>query len=223
MRRTSIAAVALAVVTVTAGCGFLLGTESLSFSASPATVGDSALSETGYEETNVTEQTASREFTVADQTRTVELTNHLAQYERQAELGELGSQPAGVFTVFATPEVEVAGQTFNPIQGLSERDVAEQFQSNYEGISVGERTGNVTMTALGADRTVEQFDGTATLGGADVDVVIEITKFKHGSDYVVALAVYPERLDGEHEHVVTMLEGLEHEASEGGGGGGGGY
>lgn len=212
MRRTSIAAVALAVVTVTAGCGFLLGTESLSFSASPATVGDSALSETGYEETNVTEQTISREFTVADQTWTVEVTNHLAQYERQVELAELGSQRAAVFTVFATPEVEVAGQAFNPIKDLSERDIVERFQSNYQGVSVGERTGNATVTALGADRTVEQFAGTATLGGAEVDVVIEIAKFKHGSDYVVALAVYPERLDGEHDNVVTMLEGLEHES-----------
>lgn len=218
MQRTSLAAVALSVVVLTAGCGFLLGTESLSFSASPATVGDSTLSETGYEETNVTEQTAARDFTVADQTRTVEVTNHLAQYERQVELGELGSQRAAVFTVFATPEVEVAGQTFNPIQGLSEEEIIQQFQSNYEGVSVAERTGNESVTTLGTETSVEQFAGTATLGGAEVDVTIEITKVEHGSDFIVALAVYPERVDGEHDNVVTMVEGLDHatEAAESG-------
>jgi hypothetical protein len=138
------------------------------------------------------------------------VTNHLAQYERQVELGDLGSQRAAVFTVFATPEVEVAGQTFNPIQGLSEEEIIQQFQSNYEGVSVGEQTGNESVTTLSTTTSVEQFAGTATLGGAEIDVIIEITKVKHGSDFIVALAVYPERLDGEHDDVVAMVEGLDH-------------
>ena len=55
-------AVALAVVllAVTAGCGFITGQSALMFSASPTTVADGAQSETGYEEVTVEEQTVTR-------------------------------------------------------------------------------------------------------------------------------------------------------------------
>jgi hypothetical protein len=214
MQRQLAAIVVVACLATLAGCGFITGSEALAFSASPATPTTDALSETGYEEQSVEEQVVTRNFSAAGQTRTVEVTNQLAQYERSVDLGPLGSQRAAVFVTFASPEVSVAGQTFNPIADLSEREILQRFESQYSDISVGEEVGSQTVSTLGQSTELQQFDGSATLGGSEVDVYIHVTKFQHEGDYIVGVGIYPQRLDGESENVVTLVEGLEHDGEE---------
>ncbi|SDF73786.1 DUF6517 family protein [Halorientalis regularis] len=193
-----------------AGCGFLLGTEALSFTASKATVSDASLEDTGYEETNVSEKNVTREFTAAGQTREVVVTNWLAQYERQVGLEPVGEQRAAVFVAFSSPQIEIATKKLNPLSEMSEKDILTRFNTGYEGISVGNQTGSQNVSALGTERSIKQFDGTARFAGQDVDVVIHASKFKHGSDYIGVVAIYPERIDGEEDRVVTLLNGLTH-------------
>ncbi|WP_248896869.1 DUF6517 family protein [Haloplanus halobius] len=212
--RRGVTASAVGLLTMTAGCGFITGSESLSFSASPATVTDQAISETGYEEVTVTDQVVTREFSVAGQTREVEVTNQLAQYERQVDLGPLGSERAAVFVAFTSPQVEIATESFNPIADMSEREVLQQFESQYESISVGDAVGERTVTIVDQSATVTKFEGTATLAGAEVDVYLHAATVQHESDYVVTVAIYPQQLSDEEENVVTLLEGLEHATSE---------
>ncbi|WP_436906584.1 DUF6517 family protein [Halosimplex marinum] len=212
--RQTLATLAVLVLTVTAGCGFITGQSALAFSASPATASADALSETGYEERAVTNSTVTRNFSAAGQTRQVEVTNQQARYERAVDLGPLGSQRAAVFVTFASPEVSVVGQTFNPISDMSTREILRQFESQYEGLSVGDSVDNRSVRSLGNQRTLEQFEGTATLGGSEVDVYVHAAKFKHEGDYVVAVGIYPQRLDGEAENVVALTEGLEHDGEE---------
>jgi len=213
MHRNVVAAVAVAVMMTTAGCGFILGNDPVEFSASPATVSDEAVDETGYEETNVSEQVISREFEVADQSREVQVTNQLAKYERQLDLPQpIGSKRGGVFVALASPKVEVLDQTFNPLDDMSERDILERFETQYEGITVGERVGTQEVSALGAERELVKFAGTATLAGNEVDVYIHAAKIEHGDDFIAVVAIYPQQVDSEEEgKVVTMMENLEHE------------
>lgn len=201
----------VAVVASTAGCGFITGDEALSFSADPAPVADSSVSEAGYEEVREESQTVSREFTVAGQTRQVNVTNQLAQYDRSVELPGVGQQRAAVFVTFASPEVKVAGQTFNPLNDLSNRELLSRFGSEYEGLSVGDRVENRTHTVLGEETGVEKYEGSAQLSGSEVDVYVHVTTVKHDGDFVVALGIYPQQITGEEERVFTMLDGIEHE------------
>ena len=211
MDTRTLAMVAVAIALVTAGCGFLLGTEALVFSASEATVSEDAVTEAGYEETNVTEKNITREFSAAGQTREVTAVNQLAKYERAVELSPLDeSRRAAMFTVFASPEVEVAGEAFNPIEDLSEREILNRFDSQYSGIEVGEQVGSRNVSSLGSERNVSKFTGTATLAGQDVDVYIHASKFKHEGDFIAVVAIYPQNVPGEEDRVVTMFEGLEH-------------
>ena len=205
-------AVALAVVllAVTAGCGFITGQSALTFSASPTTVADGAQSETGYEEVTVEEQTVTRTYSGANRSREVEVTNQLAQYERQVDLGPLGSQRAAVFVTLTSPEVEVGGRTFNPISDMSEREILAEFESQYEGVSVGDSVDSRSTTVLGKSVTVEKFEGTATLSGTQVDTYVHAVKLKHETDYVVAVAIYPQQIPGEEEEVFSLLDALEH-------------
>jgi len=209
-RRTA-GVLALAVLMTTAGCGFITGSESLSFSANQATVSDATLSETGYEEVSVEAANITRNFSAAGQERQVEVTNWIAQYERQVSLGPLGDRRAAVFAGLSTPAVEILGQTFNPVANFDNRQIIQRFQKQYDSVSVGDRVDTAQVEALGEERNVSRYEGTAQLAGNDVDVYIHLAKFRHGDDYVVALAVYPQRLDGERSRAVSMFEGVEHE------------
>lgn len=193
-----------------AGCSLLSGP--VTFSASKATVPGETLDGTGYEEVRVQDQTVSRNFSVADQTKEVQVTNWIAQYERNVDVLGLGEQRAAVFAAFATPKVEVLGKSFNPIADMSSEDILRRFQNQYSSVSVGQQVGTETVTALDQDVTVKKYEGTASLSGTEVDVYIHVTEVvPHGDDYLVSLAIYPQRLDGEAETVRTLVSGLEHE------------
>lgn len=209
--KRTVVCVAVAALVVTSGCvGFLTGSESLAFEASPATVSDGALSETGYEEVDVADQTVNESFTVAEQERTVTVTNWLARYERSVDAGPLGDRSVAAFVVLSTPKVEVLGRTFNPVGDMSDRDLLEQLQSRYGSVEVGDEVGARNVTALGVETRVTRFEGTATLDGTSVDVYVHVTTFEHGGDHLVAVAVHPRQLDGEDENVYALLRGLEH-------------
>ncbi|MFB6068425.1 MAG: DUF6517 family protein [Halobacterium sp.] len=207
-RRTAVA-VALVALVATSGClGFLSGP--VTFSASKATVSDSALQETGYEEAKVTSSELTKTFSVAGQSKNVTVTNWIAMYERTVDVPVLGQQRAAVFGAFASPQVKVLGQTFNPIKDYSAKELASLAQQQYSGLSVGQAVSTRNMTVLNQSTTVTKFEGQASISGQNVDVYVHVTKVKHDGDFVVAVAIYPQRLDGEQQKVDRLLTGLQH-------------
>lgn len=210
--RRQLAAALLVVLMVSTGCiGFLTGSSALTFAADDVRVSEQALSDTGYEQSRDTSQNVTRTFEAAGETRNVTVTNHVAEYQRSVSL--LGnSQPYARATVIASPEVEVAGQTFNPLSDLSNRDLAEQLQSEYETVQNVQFESNRTVTVLGDEVTVSKFSAEATTeAGQSVDVYVHVTKTQDGEDFVVGVAVYPQQLDGEQAAVDTLLSGIQHD------------
>ncbi|WP_232688622.1 DUF6517 family protein [Halobacterium zhouii] len=205
--------IALAVLVLSSGClGFLSGP--VTFSASKATVSENALSETGYEKARIQSNEVTRTFSVVNQSKNVTVTNWISMYERSVDLPLGGNQRAAVFSAFTTPEVSVLGQSFNPVEKYSNRELAALAQKQYGSLSVGNAVGNRTVEMLNQSATVTKFEGQATLkGGQSVDVYVHVTKVNHGSDYVVAVAIYPQRLDGEQQKVDALLKGLQHDSS----------
>lgn len=211
MSRSLAATLAVAFLVLGAGClGFLTGSEPLEFDASPATVTDDALSETGYQEQAVEEQPLERDVTVAGQERTVKVTNWVARYGRQVDLGPLGQQELGVFVVLATPQVEVLGRTFNPVGDMSNRELLERLQGNYQSLEIGDRVGTKEVVILGEGTTLETYAGTATVQDQEVDVRIRIARVTHEEDYVIAVGIYPAQLPDEGERVETMMAAITH-------------
>lgn len=211
MKRRQFVGAALAGAASTGGCiGVLTGSEALELSASKATVSQSARSETGYEESAVEAVEMERGVTVAGQTRTVVATNWAARYDRSISVGPLVERRAATFVAFATPQAEVLGEPFNPVEELSTREILKQIQSRYENFSVGDRIDVRTETVLGVDADVETYEGSASFDGASLDVHIPITKVAHGSDFLVLVGVYPRALDGERERFSRLLGGVQH-------------
>lgn len=210
-RRRFLAAATTGAVAATSGClGFILGEESQTFEASPATVEESVVQQAGYESLGTTKRTLSQTFEVGGEERTVEVVNVLAEYHRGVSLPDLGNAEAAVFTTFATPQVEVLGETLNPIDDLRIADLARRAQGQYENFQVGEQVASATVQALGAARDLGQFDGRATISGAGIDINLHLANFTHGSDVLVPLGMYPKQLQAETENVLEMAAGLTH-------------
>lgn len=211
-RRQALLTIGSAGVTAaTAGCiGFLTGSEPLEFEATTATVTQSALDETGYEEAEVREDPITRSFSAAGQEREVEVTNSIATYERTIDLGPLGEQKAAIFAVLSTPQVKILDRTFNPVGEMSNRELLQQLQGRYEGFSVGGRVDTRSQTVLGQDTEIEKFEASATFNGQEIDLFVHITNVAHEADFVVPIAVYPQRLPGESEKVFRLYNGIQH-------------
>ncbi|MFC6717627.1 DUF6517 family protein [Natrialbaceae archaeon GCM10025810] len=209
-RRSFVAALAVGSVGSLAGCSEFLA-EATTFSASPATVSAEALESAGYEYEGTEELVESKE--VAG--REVEATNYISEFSRDIDLGPLeidtGDAKAGVFAVVTTPKVSVAGKNFNPIGEMSNEEVVELVQDQYERLSVDGSSGEREVDAFGKPIDVETFEGEATLAGEQgVDVLIDVSKPDHDDDHLVLLGVYPDRVPEEADRIDTLIEGLEH-------------
>lgn len=208
--RRAVASVLLATLVLASGCSFLTGQSALQFTANDVSVSQSAQSETGYDEARTTTHTVNRTFSVANQTRTVTVVNKLAEYKRQVSLGPLGSSEFARFTVFATPKVDIAGRTFNPVGKMSNAELAMMVQEKYSTVDNVQQVGNRTATMLGEETTVAKFSAQAqTVGGQSVDVYLHIAQVSDGEDYVLAIAVHPQQLD-EEANVDSLMAGVQH-------------
>lgn len=216
-RRSFLASGAAGALVATAGClDFILG-DDLSFSASPASVSDAALTSTGYEKNQTRQQSLEKEFSVGGESRTVGITNHYAEYDRSIDLSGLGigSQRAATFTAATTPQVEVLGETFNPIDDMSWEEILGRAQGRYGGIEDLEQVATFDTTLLGKETTVRRFHGSAELGGTGQNVDIELQVpdvVKSNGDFAFAVGGYPQQLaDGERDNYETLLAGVQHE------------
>lgn len=213
-RRLSVSLLFAAVI-VTAGCvGVLTGSEPLLVEAEPVSVSGTAQSAADYEEARKTTQELQEEVSAAGQTREVIVTNHVAEYVRSVDAGPLGSGELARFVVVSTPAVEVLGQTFNPVGDMSNRELAELAQDQYEDLRNLQSAGERTVTVLGTDTTVSRFTADATLAGTDqtVEVTLHVTRVRDDGDFIVVIAAHPSLLPGEADRVDTMLEGVRHDA-----------
>ncbi|MGB9931797.1 DUF6517 family protein [Haloarcula amylolytica] len=209
--RKGILTLLVGLLVVSSGCVGLITGETVEFDSAPATVSDSALEETGYEQSMADEQTLERTVTVAGQERTIRVTNHIRQYERGIDLGPVGEVNAGRFIVFSTPSASVAGQSLNPAASWSNERLVEEVASRNDQINDVQFERNRSVEALGESREVAVFSGTTTIQGQEVDVLIHLTSFEHEGDVVVAVAVYPEQIDDqESPRIDTLLGGLSH-------------
>ncbi|MWG34495.1 DUF6517 family protein [Halomarina oriensis] len=213
-RRRLLAGVGATGVTALAGClGVLTGDEPARFGASAATVPDSTLAATGYGHHRTSESPVTRTYEVAGQSRDVEATNVVAEYERAVEIPLVGRFRAAVFAALSTPQVAVLGETFNPVGEMSTDELLAMVQERYEALRDLRRESERRVTVLGEETRATRYAGTALLLGGDVRVEIFLTiteAVAAGGDFVLGIGAYPRVLD-DRDEVTAMLESIRHE------------
>jgi len=220
IRRVAVTVV-LAGLLMTSGClGLVTGDQPTSFAASQATVSQNGLSNTGFQHVDTQSVPFNRTFTVAGQTRTVNVTNWLSIYDQSVNVSGVGTYQAAGFVVFSTPGVQLAGQSLNPIGHVSNEQLVTQLQSQLGSVNTGgydvnvrnvHQVGAENVTMLGKRTKMSEFAATTTVNGQQVDVYLHVAKVKHDGDYVVAVGVYPQNLSSvEHQRVVTLANSVQH-------------
>lgn len=211
MHRRGFLAAGTAASVATTGClDVLTGSEPARFAAGTATVAQAALDETGFEFAGQSASTVEREFSAAGQSRTVEVINRLTEYDRAVSLAGQTIRGA-VFTAFASPTVEVVGQTFNPLADASPTEIARRAVSRYEEVSNLQRTATGSQQLLGTTAEVGVFEADATIAGSlDATVVLRVSRaVRAGSDFVVAVGGYPKALSQE-DAIRRLTRNVQH-------------
>jgi len=214
MRSRELAVVFVAALALTAGC---LAVQDR-YEATPATVGDDALADTGYEETRADRLTR----TLTDVRGTednVTVVSHARSYARTVEIGG-EPRPLAAAGVVSTPSIEVANRQFNPVADWSARELLDRFRDRvgdeYEGgLRDVSREGTREATVLGTETDLTTFRATTTVAGTEVPLTVEVGRVSHRGDFVVVVAAYPADLD-ERPAVDRLLGGLEHAGSDAG-------
>ncbi len=222
--RRSLLATGAAVATASmAGCTDripFIGDEPLEFSAHSASVPQSVLDETGYDEHEQEEVVIEETVEAGGQSQEVIVTNWQTEYDKALELGELPVSVdeevrAAVFTVLTTPQVNVLGRTFNPVADMDSEELAGMVQDQYGEFGELEQVGEESAVITGESTTVGTFEGEATLVGEEIplDLRLHIAEpVESGDDFVIGIGGYPSQLqEQEQPHVFSMLEAIEHD------------
>jgi hypothetical protein len=201
LSRRKVGGLTVAGIAGLAGCS-----GSTSFSAEYATTDTG---DTGYEQTGQRQPTMTRTFAGQE----VEVTNTVTEYRKEIDLGPLGSSDVGVFAAFTSPQVQLAGQSFNPIANLDPGELVQRFQQRFDNMEDVSEESEEEVEMLGSARTVTKFSATVTVDGNEVPVFILIANFNHESDVVVPMGIFPqEREEEEGSNIRQLMENLTHPA-----------
>lgn len=194
-----------------AGCLDFITGGPAEFSASPAQIPQGVLDQTGYELDGVSDQEIEREFEAGGESRTVKVTNKIAEHHKSVQLPNLGSDAeAAIFTALTTPKVEVLGKSFNPIKNMSARRIVRIVQQQYDGVAAPTQESESTVTVNGEDTTQTKFRADAEFEGSPVELYLHITEaVELGSDFLITVGGYPTALAGEEQNIFQLLRGAE--------------
>lgn len=208
-RRDLLAGVGTGIAAGLAGCT----SGGASFGAGEAVLSESVRKDTGYGHHRTTEDTVVKEYGLFGVTRSVEVTNVVAEYDRAVEIGLLGTRlQAAVFAVLSTPQVRLVGRSFNPVADMTTVDIAEMIQERYEDISDVEEDGSFTATVAGESTSVTRFTAKARLVtvGTGIDVYLFVSSaVEFGEDFLVTLAVHPREFGRAEGTVQQLMGGVE--------------
>lgn len=213
-RRLFIGALAAGGVGTAAGC-LAEFDDVTTYSAAPARVSEEAAATAGYEYRGTRKRIDAKRVGGED----IEATSYVSMYDRSIELptDRFGADPirAGVFGVLTSPQITVAGEDFNPLSDLSNRELAERVQEQYAGLEIDRAIGGRALESLGERFSVQSYEGAATLQNEFVvDVTVDIINSEHEGQHIVVGAIYPadRLLTGvpEQARIDALIRGLEH-------------
>lgn len=190
----------------------------MKFSSSPAAVSEETAQSTGYEKKDVRNITKNRSFSKEVQGETIEreieVTNWAVRYGKSTEMGELGEQEIAQFVTFTTPQVEIMGQSFNPVAEMSHDELVQKFVGKVGAVKDIEKVSETNIVMLGEGTKVSKYKATTEMNGMEIDVYIHLAITQHGDDHVGAVGVYPVQLESQEEkNVLSLMKSVEHEAS----------
>ncbi|WP_222918529.1 DUF6517 family protein [Natrinema sp. SYSU A 869] len=213
-RRSLLAAGATGTLALTAGClGFVLGNEPLEFDSNRVAPANEMVAETGYEEQTVEERTMERSEAIGGVERDFEASIWTSSYSKSVDyMGQ--TREGSAFAAVSVPGMEVAGQSVNPLDDMSNEELLTEFldrvDSNRGDIENIQHQESFALDILDDSRTVDTFVGESELEGEPIDIEIKLTSFDHEDDQLVLFGILSKRLADESANVELLMESAEH-------------
>jgi hypothetical protein len=201
------------VVLVLSGCSGTL----VEFTASPATIPESALGPQGYVHGNTTAVPITYRVGTPGFSQDVTAETWLSGYSKTTADNE-----TAVLLVYSSPDVTVEGTSVNPLRQLSNRELVTFVLDRASGLrGLGgvedvtdlQEVGARNVTVLGASTQLVSYAGRAEVDGQSVAVVVNVAVVSHDGDVVVALGVHEERLDERAAHA-ALVERMVHTGAD---------
>lgn len=215
-RRTMLTGVAGIGMLGLAGCLETLGLDE--HEATPAGVATDALEETGYELADIDSLVIEEEVGIDAFSQEIVVANHVTEYHKTVEMPVpvLDEREGAIFTILSTPQIGIAGQNFNPVEGYSTRELVDLVEENYDDVGNIEHESDLEVTILDESTTVSKFNADATFEGTDVPVNLHVSEaVSTDDDLLVTIGVYPDGLGAsEEENVQTLMENVVDEVEE---------
>ncbi|WP_049990831.1 DUF6517 family protein [Natrinema salifodinae] len=214
-RRSLLAAGATGTLALTAGClDFVLGNGPLEFDADRVAPSDDALEETGYDETDASEESIERSVELSGGVeREVRASVWTSVYTKEVEYGGQKREGAA-FAAVSIPGMEVMGRSVNPLDDMSNKDLLEEFLNQAAGehgeIRRIQHEESFDLEILDDGREVDTFVGESDLEGESIEVEIKVASFDHEGDLLVLLGTYPKQLTAESANAEVLMESAEH-------------
>jgi hypothetical protein len=157
-------------------------------------VSQSALESTGYDAVGIKDIVTEREVNVAGQSEIIAVTNYLTEYEKTIGIEVIAEQAIATFAILSTPKLDVVGQTLNPVEEMSPRELVDLIADNYDNLGEIEHDTDETVTVLDQSITQSRFVAQATLSGFPIALNLHVTEaVERGDDLLVTIGVYPQQ------------------------------
>ncbi|MEA1931218.1 DUF6517 family protein [Halohasta litorea] len=214
-RRRALTLIGTVGLTGVAGC---LGEDGeITAAAAPAVI--TTADQLGYEADGPEELSIDETIEVGGVERDIRVTTYSAAYTDSDD-------QSSVF-LFSTPDASVAGISVNPLARLSGADLiarlVDEGLAQTEGdfaVSEIEQEDEVTLSILGAERTVPIFSAVVEAEGSEnpqiegaengeIPVRLYLLSTTHQEDVLLAIGIHPESIDAS-EDIQALLEGIEH-------------
>lgn len=191
-RRSLLAGTAAAGVVGLSGCLSTVLGGLTSLESTPAGVSQSALESTGYDAAGVSEIVTEREVDIAGQSEIIAVTNYLTEYEKTIGIEAIAEQAVATFAILSTPKLDVVGQTLNPVEEMSPRELVDLIADNYDNLGGIEHDTDETVTVLDQSIIQSRFTAQASLSGFPIELNLHVTEaVERGDDLLVTIGVYP--------------------------------
>lgn len=213
--RRSVLLVAAAGLATTGGClRFAAGTAPLEAEANEVTIADGALAETGYEVSRSERTTRTYTVTIAGQSREIEASNYVSEYRKSLSVGAVEEEYLGTVSVTSAPRTELLGRTFHPFEGLNDRQLAADLQSEYDGFETVKSVENDVVRVLGERREAAVYRAETERAGESIEVIIHVLSLDHDEDRLVGVGIHPASLSGEKQRILSLFGGIEHDRDD---------
>ncbi len=211
-RRRLLAAGATGTLALTAGClDFVRGTGPLELEAQRVAPTDEALAETGYEESEIMDQSIDETIELGVE-RDVRATVWTSIYSKTVDYQ--GHEYEGSsFVAVSIPDYSVLGYSVNPIGNMDNEELLEEFLDELDDDHSVENITHQESFSLDISeesRDVDVFEGETEFQGELIDIEIMLTSFSHEDDILVLIGTYPAPLAEESANTELLMESVEH-------------